>query len=99
MSNLIMDGNSKGIQVLKPNTTEKVAISDTAAPATAVAAGIDVLRLVADVDCFYSTVGTATTSSVFLPATMIEFIGVRQGTILSVITASGSGSIYVTEMI
>lgn len=98
MSNLAIDGNAKVIQVLRPATTYKVAISGTAASVTAVGAGVNVVRIVADADCFYSLGGTATTSSVFLPFGTIEFISVRPGDVLSVIS-SGTGSVFVTEMI
>ena len=99
MSNLAIDGNAKVIQVLRPATNYKVAISGTAASVTAVGAGVNVIRVVSDTDCFYSLTGTATTSSVFLPFSTIEFISVRPGDVLSVITASAAGSVYVTEMI
>lgn len=98
MSNLAIDGNAKVIQVLRPATTYKVAISGTAASVTAVGAGVNVVRIVADEDCFYSLDGTATTSSTFLPLGTIEFISVRSGDVLSVIS-SGTGSVFVTEMI
>lgn len=99
MSNLAVDGNAKGIQVLRPSTTQKVAISGTAAAATAVSNGVSVVRLISDADCFYSVIGTATTSSVFLPASTIEFISVRVGDVVSTITSGGAGSVYITEMI
>lgn len=99
MSNLAIDGNAKVIQVLRPATTYKVAISGTAAAVTAVGAGVNVVRIVSDTDCFYTLTGTATTSSVFLPYSTVENISVRPGDILSVITAGAAGSVYVTEMI
>lgn len=100
MSRLATDKNGKGIQALSPDSTETVSISGTASTNTAVNGGnVRVQRLVSDVNCFYSVVGTATTSSVYLPANVIEFIHVRNGDQLSIITDGSTGIIYITDMV
>lgn len=97
MAKLVKDSDAKSIQVLRPTTTEAVAISGTVATSTAFTQ--EVVRIVANTDCFYSLVGTATTSSVFLPAYVVEFVHTYSGDTLSVITSSATGTAYLTEMI
>lgn len=98
MSKLAIDVNAKGIQCLRPNITDDVAVSGTAASATAVSANARVVRIVADVAIHYSLSGTATTADVYLPADTIEFIHVYAGDVVSMIAGS-AGTAYVTEMI
>lgn len=98
MSKLAVDVNAKGIQCLRPNITDDVAVSGTAASATAVSANARVVRIVANVPIFYSLLGTATVADVYLPADTIEFIHVYAGDVVSMIS-SGTGTAYVTEMI
>ena len=97
MANLAKDADAKGIQVLRPTTTEAVAVSGTVATSTAFTQ--DIVRVVSNTDCFYSLVGTATTSSVFLPAYVVEFVHTYAGDTLSVITSGAAGTIYLTEMV
>tara|TARA_R110000744_G_scaffold315997_1_gene422717 strand:- start:1282 stop:1581 length:300 start_codon:yes stop_codon:yes gene_type:complete len=99
MTILAIDANAKPIQVLRPTTVSAVAISGTAAAATAIVAGIRVARIVSTVDCFYSLTGTATTSSSYLPANAIEYAHVLTGDTVSVITAGSSGTAFITSMV
>jgi hypothetical protein len=96
MTRLAKDTNAASIQVLRPTTTDSVSISGTAATSAITA---DVTRIVSDTDCFYSLVGTATTSSVFLPAYVVEFVHTYSDDTLSIITSSATGTAYVTHMI
>lgn len=99
-SKLPIDGNAKPIPVLKPLSAEKLAITSTAASAATRNLSTDVLRLIADVPCWYRLDGTATTSHVYLPADTIEYVKVDPDDTLSVICASGvSGSMYISECI
>jgi hypothetical protein len=93
------DANARPIPVMKPVSTEKLAITTVAASAAARTNETNVIRIISDVACFYSTDGTATTSSAYLPADTIEYIKLEKGDTLSVITASGSGSMYISEMV
>ena len=98
MSKLAIDANAKGIQCLRPNITDDVAVSGTAASATAVSAYARVVRLVANVDIHYAINATATTADVFLPSRSIEYIHVYVGDVISMIAPS-AGVAYVTEMV
>lgn len=98
MSKLAVDSNANAMQVLRPGSTEKVSISTSAASATSVSDNVNVFRLVADIDCFYTLEGTATVDDVYLPAKTVEFISVRLGDVLSII-AGDSGSIHITDML
>lgn len=96
---LAIDSNAKPIQVMKPVSTEKLALSTTAASAAAFSSDTSVVRIIADQGCYYSVDGTATTSSAYLPANYIEYIKVEAADTLSVILASGTGSMWISEMI
>lgn len=96
---LAVDGNAKPIPVMKPVSTEKLALSTTAASAATRTYTTNVLRIVADVSCFYRLDGTATTSHTYLPPDTVEYIKCEQGDTLSVILASGTGSMYISEMV
>lgn len=93
------DANAKPIPVLKPISTEKLAITTTAASAATRNLSTNVMRIIADTPCFYRLDGTATTSHVYLPADTIEYIKVEPDDTLSVITATGSGSMYISECV
>lgn len=78
---------------MRPKTAQSVAVSGTAASATAFGAHIDTVRLYlagATADCYYSLSGTATTSSFHLPAGTPYDISVRGGETLSVIGTDGA---------
>lgn len=99
MGTMAYDGNAKPIPVMKPVSTEQLAITTTAASAASRSNETNVLRIISDIACYYSTDTTATTSSVYLPADTIEYIKLNKGDTLSVITASGSGSMHISEMV
>lgn len=97
MSRLARDGNADAIQVLRPSTSQTVSVSGTAAPSTAI--NTNVLRIVCSTDVFYSIEGTASpTSSTYLPAQTVEYIRAVEGDVVSFVTASGTGTAYITEM-
>ncbi len=95
---MAVDGNAKPIPVMKPVSTEKLALSNVAASAATRSLQTTVLRIVSDVPCFYRLDGTATTSHTYLPHT-IEYIKCETADTLSVILASGTGSMYISEMV
>jgi len=101
MSKLAIDRNSKGIQVLKPSSTETVSVSGTAASNTALdsSGAVRVQRIVSDANIFYDLTGTATTSSVYLPAGVVEYIHVTDADQFSFITGGSTGTVYVTDMV
>lgn len=97
MSILAKDVNSNPIQCLRPNVTQKIAAGGSAVSSTAVVNRVQ--RIVADTDVFFSVVGTATTSSCYLPQGAVEYIHTYTGDVISFITSGASGSVYVTEMV
>lgn len=96
---MIQDQNGDPVPVLKPTSTEKLAITGAAASGAALASNTSVMRIISTVDCYYSIDGTATTSSAYLPAGTIEYIGMYNSDTLSVITGGGAGSMFISEMI
>ena len=99
MSKLAIDANAKPIQCLRPQTTDVVSVTTSSAQSSAVPANCRVLRLVANVDCFYTVASaTATDQDVFLPSGVIEYIHVYEGDRVAVLAATIDGSLYVTEM-
>lgn len=99
MSKMAIDANSKPIQVLRPTDTDRVAVSGSAANATAIAAGTRVVRLVSNVDVHYRLTGTASTVSTYLPAGVIEYVHVYTGDVFSLITAGDTGNVHITAMV
>lgn len=99
MSKLAIDSNAKPIQVLRPTATQTVSVSGTAANATAISTNARVARIICDTAVFYSVTGTATTSSVYLPADTVEFVHVYSGDVISLITSSATGTAYIAEMV
>ena len=97
MSRLAKDVNAAAIQCLRHSTTEKVTVGGTAASSSAIVNRV--VRVVADTDVFFSVVGTASTSSCYLPQGSVEFIHTYTGDTISFITSGASGNVYVTEMI
>jgi len=96
---LAHDEKNSIAQAVKPVSTEKLAISGTAASAAAFTQQTNdgVIRIVSDIPCFYAFNATATTSSVYLPAGAIEYVRYNKNDTFSVITAGTSGSIYISE--
>ena len=99
MSTMTIDGNAKPIQVLRPTTTSKVAISGSSNAANSIGSGTRVARIVATVDCFYKIVGPAAVTDAYLPANTIEYVHVYGGENIATITAGASGHVYITDMV
>lgn len=88
------------IQAFFPADTQVVAFTGTAANSSALSAGIRLVRLVATQDC-HIAIGdnpTATTSDMFLPANVVDYIMVSETDDISVIQNSTGGNLYITEM-
>jgi len=97
MSRLARDANSSPIQVLRLGDAQTVTVSSSAAASTSITQRV--VRICCDVDVHFSTSGTATTSSAYLPANTVEFIHTFEGDTVSFITSGVTGTAYVTEMI
>lgn len=96
---LAVDDSARAVQVMTPVSTEALAVSGTAASAATRNTTTQVIRLICNQPCFYSLTGTATTSTVYLPADTIEYVKCAASDTLSIILASGSGTAYISECI
>ena len=92
MTTLARDNTGAPIDVLRPGSTEKVVSTGVASNSAAQAGGV--VRIATDSDLHYDLDGTATTSSVFLPANAVEYIEVLKGDVISLI---GAANVYITE--
>ena len=84
-------------------TTYSAAIS-TASTAFSTDFTSDAVRVVATADCFYTrgtAPVTATTDKVFLPAGVVEYVGMGVGEkrLAFITTASPAGTFYATEVL
>ncbi len=79
--------DAKEVSYDAPNQKLSVAISGTAASASALtgAQGMQRVRLFADSDCHVSWDGTATTADIPLGAEAKEYFGIPKGSVISVI--------------
>lgn len=84
-----------------PLTTQKASYTGTAAAiSTAISNNVHVVRVVATTAC-YIAVGsspTATTSDMYLPAAIPEYLTIHPGQKISAVQVAAGGDLYVTEM-
>lgn len=74
--------------------------SGTAASVAAISANIFDVRIICGANCWYNTasVATAGAGSIYLPASVVEYIHVNPGTVISVIQDSAGGTFNMAEM-
>lgn len=87
-----------GITTYKLVNPQKVNFS-TSTQSNAISAHVDIIRLVSDVAC-YIEIGqnpTATTSSIYLPAGIPEYLRVPFNSKIAALAASGSGNLFIAE--
>lgn len=83
---------------LQPNGSKVLSVDDSGESTTTITA-LSNVRLVASVDMFVEFGTTASlTTSMFLPAYIPSYFQ-SVGSNIAAIVASGSGSLYITEMI
>lgn len=91
------------IPALKPSTVQTVAIAaSSAATTSAVGATTRIVRVVADVACYIQVAAspTASTSTTYLPAGVIEYLRVKEGSDkVAVMHDTNTGTLNVTEMV
>lgn len=96
----IRDDNGVVMPVVKFAASQAVSY-DASVQSTAVSTNVDVIRVVSTTDCHIQigTNPTATTSSTFLPAGVVEYIGIKGGDKVAAIKRSGgtAGQLFVTE--
>jgi hypothetical protein len=96
MTTLARDELGLGIQVAQQGASQRLVITGTVATSSAVSQ--TVCRIVSNVDCYFSLIGTATTSSSYLPAFTIDSAKTVIGGTFSVITEGDTGFINITDM-
>ena len=101
MTELAKDKYAHGIQAVRPTTTQVVSVGAVSAATTnAVAVSTTCVRLVSTTDCFFAigSTPTATTSSCFLPANVVEYVRViGNSDKVAVLQSTSSGTLYVSE--
>jgi hypothetical protein len=87
------------LPVIRPGTTQQMAISATAAVSAQV--GSQVVRLVATSDCHIAigAAPTATAAALFLPANTPEYFACNTTDLVAVIQDSAAGSLYITPAV
>ena len=76
-------------------TTQTVAVGDSSVASSAIAKGA-VLRIVSTTNCHINLGATAASNSAYLPANVVEFIGIGGSTTVNVIRNSADGTLFVT---
>lgn len=81
-------------------TSQKIAVGAASVASSVFSAGVTVMRLYADADC-YVTIGSvpvASATSMFLPAGILEYVGIDANDKIAVIqSGSSTGTLYLTE--
>jgi hypothetical protein len=101
MTSLVQDDNGQLMPVVRFGASQVLAYTGTSAQSTAFSAFPNVIRIVATSDChvLISDNPTATTTSTFLPAGMVEYVGCKGGNKIAAIQKTGgtAGSLFITE--
>ena len=81
-------------------TNKVVAISGSSAASAAFSDQTQIVRVASTTDCFITFNGTptATSSSMYLPAGVVEYFRVTPGHKVAALQRFNSGTLYVTEM-
>jgi len=82
-------GTIGALRLLSPS-----ALAFGATATTTVALGTPIVRISADIDTHFAfgTSPTAATTGHFLPAKLVEYVGIIPGDLFSVISATGAGA-------
>lgn len=94
------DSRNVPVNVLQPIDTLAVPIGATATLINSFEDGVEVLRIVATVNCHleFGPAPIATTSSMFLPAGVVEYFQRKPGCVVSVIQNTSAGMLYISSM-
>jgi hypothetical protein len=96
--NLPKDNSGQPIPVLRPENTQQVAYTDSAATSSAVGSKVRAVRLVSTTNCFVAFGATADTNDMPLIANVPESFAVNPGETISAIREATDGTLYVTEL-
>jgi hypothetical protein len=94
------DSNGQYVQAPDWSSPSTLAVGSASAASSAVSAAAKYVRLASTVDCYVllGAAPTATTSSTYLPAGVVEYVSVTGGsTKIAVIRASTDGTLSITE--
>ena len=88
-----------GFQCITPGTLQTVAFTGTSAQSSAFQGSTNIIRVCASQDCFilFGASPTATTSSIFMPAGVVEYFSVTPGQKVAAIQSSVAGTLYIAE--
>jgi len=94
------DANNSPIWALRPRTTHTLSFTGTSQQTPAFNKNTIVVRVYANQDCFleFGLNPTATSSSMPLPAGVVEYFKVQDAEKIAAIQISAAGSLYVTEL-
>lgn len=99
MTKLARDLTGHDIPALGWGTTLVRAFTGSSAQSAAVDDTTFVVRLVATTDCFVALGAnpTATTSSAYLPAGIVEYVSITPGHKVAALQVSSGGNLYITQ--
>ena len=86
---------------MRVKTDQKISTSTSSAASSAFGSNIEYIRIVSDTTCWitFGTSPTATNSKTYLPAGEVEYYKVSEGEKVAAILASGTGNLYVAELV
>lgn len=101
MTRLARDITGSIVQAVGWGASQTRAFTGTSAQSAVMGDNTYVVRLTASADCFVAIGAnpTATTSSTFLPAGVVEYVEIFPGQRVAAIQASSAGTLYITETI
>jgi hypothetical protein len=86
---------------MRVKTDQKISTSTSSAASSAFGSNVEYIRIVSDTTCWitFGTSPTATNSKTYLPAGEVEYYKVSEGEKVAAILASGTGNLYVAELV
>jgi hypothetical protein len=89
------------LPVIRPGTTQKVAVGSTSAVSAAAVGGSGVVRLLSTTDCHvaFGSSPVADATCLFLPANTPEYFACYATDLVAAIADSGTGSLYITPAV
>lgn len=99
MTVLARDSNGNIVYVISPGATQNVAIGAGSLQSTAFGTNTTLIRIVGTAACHYAIGAnpTASATTSYLPANVVEYIGVAPGQKIAVIQDVGAGTFNITE--
>lgn len=92
-------GGSFQAMFMNSGTFQTISFTGTSGQSSAFQAGTTLIRVVSDVACFiaFGSNPTASSSTLFLPAGIVEYFGVLPGTKVAAIQSTSAGNLYIAE--